>query len=222
MLTSVYVDGFNLYNRRLKREPRFKWLNLRKLAENVLRAPHVVDRVCYYTARVSPVIDAAAPARQQAYMKALRSAANVEIFEGTFALSKAWAFLAEPPLAKPDEFVWPEPGPACVQVKVAREKGSDVNLAAHLVRDGFQGRYEAAVVISSDSDLAEPIRIVREELGKVIGVIRPTRKPSGSLAAAATFCIGFQDSALAKSQFADAIDLASGERLARPEGWHRG
>jgi len=41
------------------------------------------------------------------------------------------------------------------QVKVIKteEKGSDVNLATHLVNDGHRGRYETAVLITNDSDL---------------------------------------------------------------------
>lgn len=40
------------------------------------------------------------------------------------------------------------------------EKGSDVNLASHLVRDTFRKQFEVAVLITNDSDLAEPVRIV--------------------------------------------------------------
>lgn len=44
------------------------------------------------------------------------------------------------------------------------EKGSDVTLGALLVAHGYQKRYEAAIVLSNDSDLVLPIKIVREEL----------------------------------------------------------
>ena len=40
------------------------------------------------------------------------------------------------------------------------EKGSDVNLASHLLRDAFSKKFEVAVLITNDSDLAEPVRIV--------------------------------------------------------------
>ena len=56
---------------------------------------------------------------------------------------------------------------------IAEEKGSDVNLATHLVADGFRGDYDTAVVFSNDSDLAEPIRIVCSELQKPIILINP-------------------------------------------------
>ena len=53
------------------------------------------------------------------------------------------------------------------------EKGSDVNLASHLLVDGFRDRYDLAVVISNDSDLTEPVRFVREDLNKPVGVLNP-------------------------------------------------
>ena len=40
------------------------------------------------------------------------------------------------------------------------EKGSDVNLATYLVADGFRDLYDTAVVVSNDSDLAEPLKLV--------------------------------------------------------------
>ena len=54
MRTRIYVDGFNLYYGAL-RGTRFKWLNLVELARQLLPAGHAVDRLNYYTARVSGV-----------------------------------------------------------------------------------------------------------------------------------------------------------------------
>jgi len=48
-----------------------------------------------------------------------------------------------------------------VWVDKTEEKGSDVNLATHLLHDGFRGMFEAAVLITNDSDLTEPVRVVR-------------------------------------------------------------
>lgn len=64
--------------------------------------------------------------------------------------------------------------PDCVQVIKTEEKGSGVNLATHLVGDGFRNEYELAVLVTNDSDLLEPIRIVRHELGLKVGITNPT------------------------------------------------
>jgi len=62
----------------------------------------------------------------------------------------------------------PASGPKTVQVMKSEEKGSDVNIATYLLVDAFEDDYEAAVVISNDSDLAEPIRLVRQKFKKKV------------------------------------------------------
>ncbi len=63
MRTFVYVDGFNLYYRALK-GTRPKWLDLLRLSELVLPAGAQVERINYYTARVSGKRDPEMPRRQ--------------------------------------------------------------------------------------------------------------------------------------------------------------
>ena len=59
-------------------------------------------------------------------------------------------------------------------VSVARreEKGSDVNVASHLLIDTLTNVIDAAVVISNDSDLAMPISAARTRVP--VGLINPT------------------------------------------------
>jgi hypothetical protein len=77
---------------------------------------------------------------------------------------------------------------ATVPVIKTEEKGSDVNLASYLLVDGFRGRYEAAVVISNDSDLVVPIKLVRDELRLPVGVVNPRdQRPSWELRQVSTF-----------------------------------
>jgi hypothetical protein len=67
-------------------------------------------------------------------------------------------------------------------VSVARreEKGSDVNVASHLLIDIFEKRVDAAVVISNDSDLAFPIHHARQRVP--VGLVNPTKGyPAGAL-----------------------------------------
>ena len=49
--------------------------------------------------------------------------------------------------------------------------------------DAFRQDCEAVVVITNDSDLKEPIRVVRSELGLLVGVVNPhdPRKRSRAL-----------------------------------------
>jgi uncharacterized LabA/DUF88 family protein len=77
--------------------------------------------------------------------------------------------------------------PKTVEVIKTAEKGSDVNLAVHLLHDAYQKSYECAVVVSGDSDLVTAVQIVKNELGKPVGVLNPQQRPSRMLQRHATF-----------------------------------
>jgi uncharacterized LabA/DUF88 family protein len=220
MKTIVYVDGFNLYYRMLKARPALKWLNPKALAEQVLSAGHTVEQVNYFTARVSSrTYDPDAPARQATYLRALALVPEIVIHEGNFLTRDTWMPLAHPPQAKPDGYVWALPVPEVVKVTKSEEKGSDVSLGAHLVRDAFTHRFDVAAVITNDSDLAEPIRIAVHEAGKRVGVLVPVRNPTASLTACASFHLHIRPGHLARAQLPDIITSASGASVSRPSSW---
>jgi hypothetical protein len=67
-----------------------------------------------------------------------------------------------------------------VTVADREEKGSDVNVACHLLIDTLLGHVDAAIAVSNDSDLALAISQARERIP--VGVVNPTRRPTaGSL-----------------------------------------
>jgi hypothetical protein len=72
-------------------------------------------------------------------------------------------------------------GNGYVKVIKTEEKGSDVNIATHLLMDGFRNDYELAVVVSNDSDLLMPIQVVTQEFGKPVGLLNPQKHPSVAL-----------------------------------------
>lgn len=227
MRTTLYVDGFNLYHLRLKRAPQYKWLNLRVLAQRLAPAPDVVTSVKYYTARVSRRIDVNAPIRQQIYFEALSTEPLIRTFLGRFLIADdKWIKLASPPDAKPAGYVWTLPAPDLVKVIKVEEKGSDVNLASHLVRDALLGNFEKALVLSNDTDLVEPIRIAVAEAGKIVNVVAPIRGtpgkapvPSPSLRNVASN-VQFVDNAdLIAAQFPNPIVKANGANLYKPATW---
>jgi hypothetical protein len=97
----------------------------------------------------------------------------------------------------------PVPGRRQEYVRVIKteEKGSDVNLATHLLHDAHMGRFEVAVVVSNDSDLLEPIKIVRDQLGKKVGILNSHKKPSRALLPHIDFIKQIRGGALQASQF---------------------
>ena len=218
MRTIVYVDGFNLYFRLLAQRPGVKWLNVKALAEKILKPANVIVGVRYYTARVSGRTDPHGPARQQIYLDALGTIPEISIHMGSFLLSEKFAGLVKPPEFRPRVTMTP-PWPDVVRVIKVEEKGSNVNLASHLLLDAFQGNFDVAAVLSNDSDLVEPMRIVTKVLGKPVGLLSPVSNPTSELKNVASFIKRISVSDLAGSQFPDPVVLADGSTLNRPATW---
>jgi hypothetical protein len=105
-----------------------------------------------------------------------------------------------------------------VWVDKTEEKGSDVNLASHLLRDACLKRFEVAVLITNDSDLAEPVRIVAREIGLPIGILNPHQFHSRELKQYATFIKRIRQGDLASSQFPNTLMDSKGA-FAKPVGW---
>ena len=206
--TYVYVDGFNLYYGAVKDTPN-KWLNIRRLCE-LLLPNHSIDRIKYLSARVSARRDDPdKPTRQQIYLRALRTIPELEIIYGSFLSHGVMMPLAEPPTK----------GSRFVKVTRTEEKGSDVNIAAHLVHDAYQKPFESAVLVTNDSDLQEPIRIVREELGLEVGILNPHRQTASRvLTRYASFIKQIREGSLRASQFSATLRDKKGE-FRKPRVW---
>ena len=209
MITNIYVDGFNLYYRALKDGP-FRWLDLRRLAETLF--PHDdIRTVSYFTARldVRPG-NPNQPRRQLVYLRALATLPDFEIHYGTFRSG-----IKRRPLAEPVRGL-----PAHVRVRDSEEKGSDVNLATRLLVDGFNGRYEQAVVVSNDADFAGAMRYVRDDLGLRVTLVNPDARRSSprALAGAATYVKRLWKSHLRRSLLPDTLTDDVGS-ITKPRGW---
>jgi uncharacterized LabA/DUF88 family protein len=207
MRTNVYIDGFNLYYGSL-RGTGYKWLDLGMLCRALLPRDQV-HRIRYFTAIVAARLgDPQQPQRQQAYLRALETIPNLSVHLGHYL-----SFPTRMPLATPRLG-----GPTTVEVLRTEEKGSDVNLATYLLLDGFQKDCEAAVVISNDSDLKEPIELAQSVLGLTVGVINPHPPHRRSRALKPTFFKQLRPSALQASQFPLVLRDAKGE-IHKPPKW---
>jgi uncharacterized LabA/DUF88 family protein len=218
MRTIVYVDGFNLYFRLLKQRPHLRWLNIKLLADNILSRANNVVAVKYYTARVSSRLKAESPAHQQIYLDALATVPEVSVHMGMFLTSEKFAPLVYPPTFRPENAL-AEPWPDVVRILKTEEKGSDVNLASHLLFDAFRDAYDVAAIISNDSDLVEPVRLVTQELGKPIGLLSPVKCPNPELELVASFVKRIRPSHLQAAQFPNPLTLHDGRLLSKPVHW---
>jgi uncharacterized LabA/DUF88 family protein len=212
----VYVDGFNLFYRCL-RKTSLKWLNIQALSEQMLPSFDVV-RVKYYTAMIRSRGDPSKSLRQETYLRALRTLPKVEICLGLFSAQKVTRELVKPSIfTRIKKRLGLKVGMnRCVKVYDPKEKGSDVNLAVHIVNDAWQNRYDVAVLISNDSDLIEAIKVVRRDCKKQVYVINPHKDPNPELHKHADFVKQIRATHLSSAQFPDKI---VGTKVSKPEKW---
>lgn len=208
---NIYVDGFNLYYGALK-DTEFRWLDIREFCQRLVPR-NTIKRVRYFTAQVSTrVSDPHGPARQDAYLRALRAVGGIDIHLGRFQQSKVRLPLADE--SNNDQ-------PQLVQVYKTEEKGSDVNLASYLLLDAFRKESDIAVVVSNDSDLEEPIRIMIQELNVPVGLVNPHEAKHRShdlIKLSPLFYKNVRPSALRACQLPDSVWDGQSE-IRRPATW---
>ena len=206
MRTYVYIDGFNFYYRAVKDTP-YKWLDFNTLFQHLLSPKNQIISIKYFTALVSGKFDPDQPIRQKTYLRAIQKyIPQLSVYYGHFLSHEIFA-----PLAKP------EGNKRFVRIIKTEEKGSDVNLAIHVLNDAWLDLYDCAVIVSNDSDLAESFRLVKEQHNKVIGLITPGKgHPSRELLKYADFTKRIRKGVLAISQLPDPIP---GTTIYKPKVW---
>jgi hypothetical protein len=190
------------------------------LSEALLPDDDIV-RVKYFTAKIQPnKLDPRKHVRQQVYFRALQTLPKVELWYGNYVTSCARMPLYDD---------WKAGVKTLVRVAKQEKKGTDVNLGVHMVRDAFRGEFEVAAVLTSDSDLAEPFRIVANELGRPVILLHPyvadatgvVREPAKKL----RIYVGdrikkVREGLLAASQLPDVLSDRHGQ-ITRPYEWSR-
>jgi uncharacterized LabA/DUF88 family protein len=112
----------------------------------------------------------------------------------------------------------------CVSVIKTEEKGSDVNLATHLLADAYEGNYDASIVVTNDSELKNPMAHVRNKLGKEVWILYPTghagakRSLHPALKEVTTHQRAIRSGLLGASQFPDTVRDQKGS-FTKPTDW---
>ncbi|QIG79591.1 NYN domain-containing protein [Stakelama tenebrarum] len=191
----VYVDGFNLYHaiEQLKR-PELKWLNLRAVAEGLLRKDEVLKSVKYFSAYATWKPDGLS--RHKAYVAALRSV-GIDVHLGQFKEK-------------------PRRCRSCNQRWTSHEeKETDVQIAVHMVSDALAGACDRIILISADTDLAPPIKMIAQLAPHVeVFVATPPNRYKICRALGPKMQIGTER--LEAAQFADIVQVDSERSIERP------
>jgi len=219
---SVYVDGFNLYYGLFRGPsccpPESKWLNIVTLAELICEASNVsasIVSVRYCTAKALPTeSDPGQPMRQLRLLTALETLPEVQLIYGQHKERPTKVKLYGPnrKVQSPT-----------VLVSKREEKGSDVNLAAFLVRDAALNVFDIAIVLTDDSDLHQAVRIAVEDFEREVWVASPffrRKEDTKELSSVASRYFKLDPSMVAQCQFPDDIvDSEGAVVVSRPHEW---
>lgn len=226
----VYVDGFNLFYGCLKKTD-YKWLNINKLI-GLYFSKYDIKKIKYFSAVTKArKDDLSKPVRQLAYFRALETLPNLEIITGTFLENEVLMFVPEKSKKigrqkanvelTETQTKLPLLGKNYLIVNKSEEKGSDVNLATHLMMDAYERKFDVAIVISNDSDLAEPIKIVNNMPNLTVRLLNPQKKTNIKLQEAVDGNIKMiRQWALKNSQFLDDLKDVKGD-FHKPEDWKK-
>jgi uncharacterized LabA/DUF88 family protein len=193
-----YVDGFNLYHaiNDLAR-PGLKWLNLRTVAEIMLKPGDVLAGVHYFTAVVHWNKEKAY--RHRTYIEALK-AVRVAVSESYFKSNDK----------------------ACRKFTRScpfyEEKQTDVALATQVLRDALTGAADRQLVVTADADQVPLFRHIRESAPSVrIELVAPPGRLhlARELATLATWYRELTVGQLLSSRFPRNVKNENGKIVAR-------
>lgn len=200
----AYIDGFNLYyGLRESKWQRYYWLDMHKLASISIDSDHSLEKVKYFTSRVSSTPnDPDKNKRQNTYLEALETLPNFQIFYGHYLTNTITCRNCKSQWFRPEE------------------KMTDVNIATEMIVDSFLDNFDEALLISADSDLIAPIAAIKKIFPyKKILIAFPPKRHSTNLANLAHVKYYITRSNLSVSQFPDPVLKANGFALIRPETW---
>lgn len=216
-------------------------MDIRQLVQRVLAGRQdwpgsALTRIVYCTAVIDAASNPSGFTDQDIYLKALNAASSVDHIEyGYYVARVKYAPLAvkaasrrgtpqiiqsQWPIMVQDQHGNPVPN-ATFMVSYAHreEKGSDVNVASHLLVDVLTGQVDAAIVISNDSDLGFPVSYARTRVP--VGLVNPSSNYlAGALGGQASNGVGrhwwqqLTDADVRACQLPDPVGGYS-----RPAGW---
>jgi len=153
---AVYVDGFNLFFGIRSKNPEAVNFNIVAYLRARLGKNQRLVAVRYYSAPVIGNPDA--ERAQKRYFAALK-ASGVDVILGRFQ----------------EKFI--HCGHCGQLIPSYEEKMTDVNLAVDLLTDGLTDQFDVAILVTADSDLVPPIKMIRTRIRntKVVVYFPPNR-----------------------------------------------
>jgi uncharacterized LabA/DUF88 family protein len=196
-----FVDGFNVFHAldACIAYHRYKWLDYAALARSFITGREEIVQVRYYTALAT--WNPGKVEKHQAFIRAQRSR-GVEVVYGVFRRTTRTCRV-------------------CGQgYSTYEEKLTDVNLAIDLLRLAHLDRYDKALLVTGDSDIAPAIEAVKQTFPhKQVAVVIPVSRRAEHLKQVADSFHKMKVHHLERSQFPDEVTLPDGSVVRRPATW---
>lgn len=196
---SFFIDGFNLYHSIKENAKECKWLDLHSLCKKFILEGESIQDIFYFTAL--PTWNADKTNKHKIYIKALRTKFITPVYGKFKIVSKCCHLCGK---------LYP----------THEEKQSDVNIAMFLFAEAMKDSFDTAIIISGDSDLIPPIRMLQEHFpSKKIGVLIPYSRCATELKNIADFSSKIKKEHLIKSLFPKEIILEDNSKIKCPDNW---
>ena len=200
----TYVDGFNLYfGLRDKGWRKYYWLDLCVLSRSFLEGDQQFAHCHYFTSRIQDSGGYSQDAgRQNTWLDALATFSDLTTHFGHYLSGRQKCHKCH--------HTW----------NTHEEKMTDVNIATQLLADVYEDRFDTAIIVSADSDLTAPVKLVREQFpNKQVRIAFPPARQSAHLKKVANAAFVISQDKLCKSLMPDVITTSSGYVLHRPNEW---
>jgi len=156
----VYVDGFNLYHAINDiRDKNLQWPSIVGLSEEMIKSKtEQLMGTIYFTAHATHIYKDSFRAKQKEYLNTLKEI-GTEIIYGKF--KKKYIYCKK-----------------CTKKNLHHEeKETDVNIAVRIISDAYKNNFDTTYIISGDTDLLAPIRLVLNNFpDKEIVIVGPPQR----------------------------------------------
>lgn len=198
-----YIDGFNLYfGLKDKGWKRYYWLDPVQLSRLLLKENQTLEQCHYFTARIRANSNSQSLDRQNIWLDALATRPDLSIQFGHYL---------------PKQVSCRECG---AKWNSHEEKMTDVNIATQLLADAYAERFDTALIVSADSDLMPPIRLIKTLFPQKRCIVAfPPKRRSDQLKRTAHGTIVIGEDKLRHSLLPDRISTPSGYVIQRPKEW---
>jgi len=204
MRTIFYIDGFNLYYGACRREEKkYRWLDIAALCRRLMQDAEIAE-IKYFTARIKN--SESDSYHQNIYLRALRTLPKVSIIYGNYLKSTPVMRVKTPP-------------PDSIRVIKNEEKGTDVNIASHMILDALDGAAQRLALVSNDSDLVFPVREIISRWQIPVEIFSPRTTKCAALECAATSMNIIHTGTIARCMLPDTVTDHDGAIITKPPHW---